>query len=621
MREQLFEYYERELSYMRQMGAEFAAKYPAVAHRLLLEPDRCSDPHVERLLESFAFLTARIHLRLDDDFPVLTEGILDAVYPHYLRPVPAMTVVEFSPEEVRSNPSGSARIPAGSQLTTKRTQDGVPCKFRTSYGVDLWPVEIEQCFWRRPEQIPSPPHVQGVAAVLRVVLRAHRDVTLSKSGLDRLAFYLAGERSVVLPLYELLCSKLTRILVRNPVGSAQAGGRGIDKPITLGASQLRPMGFAPEESLLPYSRRSFQGYRLLQEYFSLPEKFLFFELSGIGQALQALEAGERVELLFYFSPFDQAERMPALENSISVETLKLRCTPAINLFEQTADPIILSHRRHEYPISIDSRKKMRSEIFSVNSVSATNPSRRTSLELPLLYEHRFRKLSPEARVFWHAVRRQALVDEHRPSDVFLSLVDREGVMMDPDAEILTVKCTCTNHGLPAHFPFGDQDGDFFLNSDTSIRRIRALHRPTPAYAPPIGRGQAWNLNSQLSLNHLSLGEARLPALHEILRLPNLGKTTHIEKQISGILSLQSSPDVALVQSEFGAVAARGTRVHIDLDESRFAGGVAYLFAAILDHFLGLYVSMNSFSRLTVRTNHRREPLYACSPRAGNQVLT
>ena len=193
-------------------------------------------------------------------------------------------------------------------------------------------------------------------------------------------------------------------------------------------------------------------------------------------------------------------------------------------------------------------------------------------------------------------------------------------MMDPDAEIITARCTCTNHGLPAQFPFGDKDGDFFLNGDASVHRIRALHRPTPTYAPPASTGQVWNLISQLSLNHLSLGEAGLPALHEVLRLHNFGKISHIEKQISGILSLRSSPDVALVQGEFGAVAARGARVDIELDESRFPGGGAYLFAAILDHFLGLYVSMNSFSRLTVSTGRRREPLYACSPRAGSQAL-
>lgn len=619
MRQQLLEYYERELSYMRQIGAEFAAKHPAIAQRLLLEPDRCSDPHVERLLESFAFLTARIHLRLDDDFPVLTEGFLDAVYPHYLRPVPAMTVVEFSPDEVRSNTGSLARVPAGSELTTKRTQDGVPCKFRTGYPVELWPLEIEECVWRRPEQIPSPPRVQGAAAVLRVVLRAHQNVSLSKLRLDRLVLYLAGGRTVALPLYELLCSKLTQILVRNPMRGPQTAGRGADKSIALRASQLRPMGFSPEESLLPYTRRSFQGYRLLQEYFSLPEKFLFFELSGLDQALKIVEAEEQIELLLYISPFDQPERMPTLENGIAAETLKLRCTPAINLFEQIAEPVILSHTRHEYPLTINSSKRMSAEIFSIDSVFTTNPARRTSVELPLLYEHRFSKPSPEARVFWHSTRRQALVDEHKPGDVFISIVDQEGVMMEPDAEILTVRCTCTNHSLPAQFPFGSQDGDFFLGSDNSIRRIRALHRPTPTYSPPAGGGQVWSLISQLSLNHLSLGEAGLPALREILRLHNFAGASHIEKQISGILSLRNSPHVALMQEEFGTVAARGVRVEIELDELRFSGG-AYLFAAILDHLLGLYVSMNSFSQLTVHTEHRKEPLCTCLPRTGSQVL-
>ena len=223
-------------------------------------------------------------------------------------------------------------------------------------------------------------------------------------------------------------------------------------------------------------------------------------------------------------------------------------------------------------------------------------------------------------MFWRSTRKYHELDDRRPSAVHLSIVDGQGVMTEPGAEILTVQCTCTNHDLPSKLPFGNVEGDFYLEGGPALGRIRALHRPTPSYRPPAAAGQAWSLISQLSLNHLSLGESGLAALKEILRLHNFTEATHFEKQIAGIVSVQTRKHVAVMQSEFGSVAARGTLVEMELDESHFPGGGPYLFSAVLDHFLGLYVSMNSFSKLSVRTNARKEVLAEWPPRAGSQVL-
>lgn len=613
MRQQLLEYYERELAYMRQMGAEFAKKYPAVAGRLLLEPDRCTDPHVERLLESFSFLAARIHLRLDDDLPELTQSFLDVVYPHYLRPIPSMSVAEFTPDETRSNTGGRVIVPAGAELTAKHTKDGVPCKFRTSYPVMLWPIEIKECTWRRPEQIPSPLRINEAAAVLRLALGAPRDIVLSKLGLDQLTFYLAGEQAITLPLYELLSRNLLQILIRNPA-------RQESKLISLSKAKMRAMGFPSEESLLPYTQRSFQGYRLLQEYFSFREKFLFFQLDGLEAGMEAVEAGEDLEILFYFSQFEQAERMHTLEVGISANTIRLNCTPIINLFQHTAEPVLVSQMRHEYPVTPSARNRTGVEIFSIDSVLAANPSRRTSVSLLPLFEHRFNTPSTQVPIFWRSSRRQSQLDTRIPSDMYLSIVDAKGSMIEPNAEVLTVQCTCTNHDLPSKLPFGNADGDFYLEGDASIGRIRTLHRPTPTFPAPVARGQEWNLISQLSLNHLSVGEAGLPAMQEILRLHNFAEATQFEKQITGIVSMKMKKHLALMQSEFGSVAARGMRIEMELDESHFPSGGAYLFSTVLDHFLGLYVSMNSFSQLAVRTNTRKEALGEWLPRVGSQAL-
>jgi type VI secretion system protein ImpG len=611
MRAKLLEHYEHELSYMRQLGTEFAAKYPAVAGRLMLEPDRCADPHVERLLESFAFLAARIHLRLDDDFPELTQGFLDVVYPDYLRPVPSMTVVEFSPDVASSNSGGEVTVPRGSEITSRRTAQGIACTFRTSYPVKLWPIRVEDCSCKRPELIPAAPRVRNAAVVLCWKLKAEQDADLSKLEVEDLIFYLSGDRQITLLLYEMLSRNLLQIAVRNPLQPRKTA-------YMIERNHLRPMGFDGTDSLLPFSPRSFLGHRLLQEYFSFPEKFLFFQLAGLRRAIEAVEASEALEVLFFLRRPEHAERLQNLEAGVNRDTMRLFCTPAVNLFHHTAEPIVVTQTRSEYPISVDARSRGNTEVFSVESVLATNPSRRTSVPVLPLFEHHFGSPARDA-VYWRARRKYSEVHPDNPGRVYLSIADAHGTMLQPDAEVLTVKCTCTNHDLPSSLPIGNAEGDFDLPGTAGIGAIRALHRPTHAYPAPAAEAQTWSLISQLSLNHLSMGEAGLAALQEILRLHNSARTPYIDKQIAGILSVAALRHVAILQTEAGGGAVRGMRLEMELDESHFAGG-AYLFSAVLDRFFGLYVSMNSFSQLVVRTNIRKEVLEEWPPRAGTQTL-
>lgn len=613
MRPELLDYYERELTFFREMGAEFGRKYPRVANRLLLEPDRCEDPHVERLIESFAFLAARLHLRLDDDLPELTNALLDLVYPHYLRPVPAMTVVECQVEPGAAGKQGAViSLPAGSTLNTKRNVEGMPCRFRTAWGVDLWPIILAECAWRMPEQLPRPVRVTGAAAALRIVLRGGKDVTPGGLGIPRLRFYLAGDSNVVFTLYELLASKCVSILIRD---ARSTDGRSVSLPL----SALRPVGFAEDETLLPYPRRSFDGYRLLQEYFAFPQKFLFFDLESL-EAMAAFAASEEIELLFHFSRFDRAERQQALEVGVSAETLRLGCAPAINLFTQAAEPILLTQTQHDYRVSPDARYARMMEIFSIDSVLATSPSKRQTVPLQPLYAFRYNTLADANHVYWHASRRYTTFEEREPSSVFLSLVDVNGVFAAPGAEVLTVHCTCSNHDLPSRLSFGAADGDFDAANFAGIQRIRALHRPTTSLDPPNGKGQLWRLISQLSLNYLSLGEEGLGALQEILRVHNFSQSSQLESQISGITGMRTKRHFAIVHGQDGSTPARGIHVGIDLDERQFASGGAYLFTAILEHFLGSWVSMNSFAQMEATSNLRKETLGRWTPRAGSRVL-
>ena len=612
MREELLEYYERELAYLRQLGSKFAEKYPRVASRLLLEPDRCDDPHVERLLEAFAFLAARIHLRVDDDFPEVTSALLGIVAPHYLRPIPSMTVVECQVDPEQGKQTAGQTMPVGTTLATKRLVDGQPCRFKTAYAVDLWPFKVAECEWRQPERLSNPARVPGAAGVLRVNLQCARDVSFDQLNPQRLVFHLAGEPNVVYTLYELLCRNCIAVLVRNP---QQRGAKTVALPL----DRLRAMGFEEEESLLPYPKRSFDGYRLLQEYFTFSEKFLFFELKGL-DALAAAGCGEQAEILFFFSRFERPERNQDLETGVSSRTLRLGCTPVVNLYSQVAEPILITHTKHEYQVIPNVRRQPMMEVHSIDEVMAANTTRRESIPLDPLYAYRFQTRSGGSRVYWHAVRRRNEIGEREPSTMYLSLVDVDGVMADPNAEVLTVRCSCSDFDLPSRLPFGVEEGDFAAEEFPVVRQITALRRPTPSYDPPRAKGQLWRLVSQLSLNYLSLAEEGMKSLQEILRLYNFTDSSYLENQIGGIVRIGSRPHFAIMQSAYGNLPARGTRVEIEFDEQQFVGGGVYLFANVLDRFLGSYTSINSFCQLAARSSQRKEALGEWPPKAGYKPL-
>jgi type VI secretion system protein ImpG len=614
MREEMLEYYERELTYLRQMGGEFARKYPKVAGRLLLDADRCDDPHVSRLLEGFAFLAARVHRRIDDDFPEICESLTRIIHPGYLRPTPSMTIVECQPDPAQGKKTAGMRIPRGTPLVTKATVEGLPCRFRTAYDVDLWPFSVAAAEWRQPERMQRPPRAStGVqaAAAARLRLRCQKDVVFSGLPLSRLRIHLAGDASVVYSLYELLSEKCFEIQLRDPKDEKRL--------FTLEPERLHMVGFDPEESLLPFVRRSMDGHRLLQEYFALPEKFLFFDLEGL-EPLAEAGFGEEAEIVFLFSSFERNERQQVLELGVNERTFKLGCTPAINLFPQTSEPILLSQTRHEYTIIPDSRHSTVMEIFSIEEVIATNPRLRQSVVLEPMYAYRHQTRSREDLAFWIASRHLNEFGDREPSTMTISVVDLAGNFTDPEADVLMVRALCSNFDLPTRFQFGSDAGDFEATGFAVAKTITALRRPTPSVNPSGGKGHLWRLISLLSLNYLSLNEEGRTAMQEILRLHNMTDSTASENQAGSILQMKSSPNFALVESAYGLIPARGTQVEMEFDEQQFAGSGLYLFATVLDRFLASYAAMNSFSQLTARSTLRKEALGKWPPRAGTQAL-
>ncbi|MBY0375520.1 MAG: type VI secretion system baseplate subunit TssF [Bryobacteraceae bacterium] len=612
MRDDLQLYYERELTYLRQMSALFAQKYPKIAGRLQLEPNKCEDPHVERLLEAFAFLAARVHLKIDDEFPEITEALLGIVYPHLTRPAPSMSVVEMTLDPDAGVTSGYA-IPRGSMLLS-RPVNGVPCKFRTCYETTLYPLTAASLDWRSPDRLPAGVRSAEATGALRWNLIAQGNAELPKIGLDRLVFFLDGEGSLVHLLHEMLCADLLRIVVHDPAGGGKI------KPVTLPPGALRPMGFRPDEAVLDYPRRSFDGYRVLQEFFAFPDKFLFFELSGL-ERVWAEGFSKSAEIVFLFTgklPDAQRQR---LEIGLTPKTFRLGTTPVINSFPQTAEPILLDQRKPEYPVTPDVRRPLGLEILSIEEVASIDPDSKDTVRYEPFYALRHGDQRAQGRCYWLAGRRASTREGDDGTEIYLSIVDGSLRPRHPDADALNIRTICSNRDLPARLPYGAEQGDFDLEGGGPLERIVALRKPTDTLRPSTGRNSQWHLISHLSLNYLSLVSEGKDALQQILRLYNLSGSTFNASMIDGITSLRSESVFARVVSGGDIGFARGLKVTMELDEEKFIGGGAYLFAQVIEHFLAQYATINSFSQLVVRSRQRKEGWRQWPPRSGQKILS
>lgn len=607
MRDDLLTYYERELTYLRRMSGEFAAKYPKIAQRLQLEPGRCEDPHVERLIEAFAFLSARIHLKIDDEFPEITESLLQILYPHYLSPFPSMSVVQFVIDPEQGKLSSGYSVPAGSQLYSKPSQETV-CQFRTAYPVTLWPLRIVSTHL----EVPAPPGPQAKpsACGLRLDLETEGDCALEELEIESLRFYLCGTGQFVYRLYEALFCSCTQVEVGPP------GKESSSSPIQLGKGALRAVGFEAGEGMIPYSSRSFIGYRLLQEYFHFPEKFLFLEVRGL-ECLREAGFEKGFGLTFHL------DQVPALDQEVEPDHFRLGCSPVVNLFEQTAEPIRLDQAHAEYRVIPDVRRQNSMEVFSIDSVTSVSPHTGTTVEYQPFYSFKHSFTGEDVHTFWHAARRPSERKDDKGSEVYLTLVDLNFNPHLPATDSIIVRTQCTNRDLPGMLPFGDPEGDMELAGGGPIKAIHCLTKPSPAQRPPLRHGAQWRLISHLSLNYLSLvdggADGNPEALQEILSLYNFSESPSVRQHISGLVSVRSRQVLRRISSTFGTGFARGIEASLEFDESHFVGSGVFLFAAVLERFLGLYVSINSFSQMIAKTR-QRGTIREWPPRAGLQIL-
>jgi type VI secretion system protein ImpG len=608
----LLQYYNEELQYLREMGGEFAAAYPKIAGRLGLESFECADPYVERLLEGFSFLTARTRMKVDAEFPRFTRHLAEMVYPNYLAPTPSMIVAEFQPDWGHPGLAKGCFVPRHSVLKSNLDRNGTTrCEYRTAHATTLWPLRLTDAEYRPyvgniGGGLPDTP--RRPQAMLRLRFALHGGIPAASLGLDCLPLFLRGADALPVLLYEHLVGHVL-------CGWATSPGQAAEWRAALGPACVAAIGFTDDEALLPPSPQAFRGYRLLQEYFAFPERYLFVELRGLRDALRRCDqAGFEVTLLL-----DTYESR--LEQSVDASHFRLNCVPAINLFPMRADRVPLDPGKFEYQVVPDRSRPIDFEVYSVDTVRGYA----TSSGSPRVFEPFLRARDPQAEnitggAFFQLRRdtrrqterelRHGARSRYLGSDVFIALVDMHAAPFSGDLQQLGVDVRCTNRDLPLSMPVGVGATDFSWDGELPVRSIRCVAGPSEPRPGMQDGVAAWRLLNHLALNYRSLLDERpeggASAVRELLDLFCHESDAVGKRQIAGVVGLDSRGVTRRLPLPGPICFGRGLEVTLTLDEAAFQGGGAFLLGAVLQAFFSGYVSVNHFTETVVRGLARGE---------------
>lgn len=606
----LLHYYNQELQHLHEMGGEFAQQFPKIAARLGMEGIEVSDPYVERLLEGAAFLTARVQLKIDAEFPRFTQHLLETIYPNFLAPTPSLLIAQFQPQLTETNLATGFTIPRGSSMHSQLGRgDATACEFRSARDVTLWPLELiaAEYFSFAPDLPLAQLAVRkDIKSGVRLRLKATAGLNFDQLQLDRLTLFLTGADEVAYKLYELCCGAPLGMLIgpaTRPWGWHQY----------LPAETIRAAGFADDEALLPVTERSFQGYRLLQEYFAFPQRFLFIDLEGLQPALRR-HSGDEIEIVLLFSR-NEAQ----FENKVSAGNFALNCAPAINLFAKRADRIHLSDGDHEYHVVPDRTRPMDYEVHTVTQVTGYGVGSESEQPFLPLYadfhtEHREHRayftVQREPRLLSAAQQKTTARSSYIGSEVFLAIVDPSEAPYASDLRQLAIATLCTNRDLPLLMPLNVGSSDFTLESAAPVAAIRCIKGPSKPYSPLRDGSIAWRLISHLSLNYLSLLNANeregAAALREILELYAASSDSGLKSHIDGVRAVRVRPLTRRLPLAGPIAFGRGLEIELEVDDMAFQGGSAFLFGAVLERFFARYVSINSFTETVLRSGARGE---------------
>lgn len=606
----LLHHYNTELDFMREMGSEFARHFPKVAGRLGMEGLECADPYVERMLEGFAFLTARVHLKIEEEYPKFCQHLLEIVYPDYLAPLPSMTVVQLQPDCGDTDLANGLKIERGTSLESGLGPNmQTPCEYRTAHDVDLFPVTIVDADYLGTRAALANLGIKPgrqVSAGLRIGIEVAKGVDVSELKMKELPVFLAGSGTVPTALYEHVLAGVCGF-------SIITGDKKDRQVFPLKKENVCSYGFGSEQALLNHQSSSFEGYRLLREYFSFPERFRFINFTGLDKVLPK-SSGQRFDLVIHLN-----NRNNDLENVIGENNFLPFCVPAINLFPKRADRISLNNIDHEFHVLADRSRPLDYEVHQVLGVSGYGKQSEERKKFLPIYGLSDDHIPAEHSAFYAIHRKSRLLSSRQHSrgsrsgylgqEIFISLVDSDEAPYSTKLAQLGVKTMCSNRDLPMQIPLGQKKGDFTLKVNAPVEKIRCVAGPTRPRTQVTTGDYAWRIINHLSLNFLSLidesPDEGAAALRELLQLYTKGDVVG-ERQINGLLSVSAKAVTRRLPIPGPISFGRGLEIKLVLDETAFEAGGMYLFGSVLTEFFRKYVSINHMTETIVLTDSKTE---------------
>ena len=612
-------YYEQELRFVRDLAGEFASEHARVANRFGLDADACADPHVEWLLDGTAFLAARVQQKLDSDYAVFTSAMLDMVYPDYLCPTPSTGIVALALAPDAPALEDGFTVPRGTRLLSRVVPgESTRCTFTTAQDVTVWPIELAEARYLGQTTLAGQnvPRPRQARAALLLRLRTRGGVPFSSLSLDRLDLHLASRDRTAHLVFEALVGHAVALVGR-------AAGK-LDGAVALGgAERIARRGFADQEALFPPSPRGFSGYRLLREYFTLPERFLFVALTGLRPIVRRT-VGSELELIVLLDRFE-----PALDGAVTSDVFALHATPAINLVPRRAKPILLEAFEREHHVVGDRLRPLDYEIYALREVTGYGPDEREAMRFRPFYA-----VEAEGRQgatgYYGIERRQRLLGEREErsgaarsvylgSELFIALCNAEGGPLSIDLKRLDIEALCTNRDLPIRLPLPPGELHFTVETGGPVAGARAvgpLTRPKPSLATVepaenVAWGEtAWRLVGHLSLTYHSLvegpDERGADALRSLLELYAGAAEPQVARHAEAVRGIAATTVTRRLPGGGPIAFGRGLELVLELVEGQFQDGSAFLLGSVMEEFFRRYVGINSFTETVLRTSERGE---------------
>ncbi|MGV3344532.1 type VI secretion system baseplate subunit TssF [Enterobacteriaceae bacterium LUAb1] len=594
----LLEYYSKELYFLKQYGNLFNKKFPTIAKRLGFIDGKSEDPHVERLIESVALLTAQLQQRMDDDLSELTQGILETLMPQFLRPIPAVSVVQFASNPEASTLQQTLSVARHTQLYS-RTSEGVECRFRTCYPLSILPVELTSA------ALVSENYENDWSLSLSMLSRAR---TLPAGATVRI--YLDGQVRFNYLLYAALLSQVATLEYRKN-----------DQKVSYHQQDIKAAGFDEEDGLCADDLHIDPVHNIIRDYAVFPERFLFIDLPLPTELFIDNDLTPIIATIKFRSGLT-VRKLSVLSQQCNTDNIKLNCVPVVNIFQQMAEPIIPDNNTHEYLLTPDVRTPENYAIYAIKEVrlKRKNSLKKESDIISPLFGVQTETTENSNGIVWQSQHKLALMEKGEVTNVFLSFATLGEAELNSQTDMVTVMTTCTNKNIIADIPTGNSAGDFTTQINLPGIIIKGLMHPRLPIFPQFTDINKWRFISQLSLNKmLYSGKQGVSSLKQALDIYNISQNSVYAHLVNLLTDIKVESIMGRLYADNPLSVARGLAVTLLFHKDALEQPGFYLFCSVVEKYLGQYAPVNSFIQTTTRIDGEEDAVVIWPKRAANLV--